>query len=299
MDSLVKAKAISFEEELKSKIYTVRGMQVMLDSDLADLYEIDTKTLNRAVKRNISRFPVKFMFQMNEQDFNSLRYQFGTLKNSRGAHRKYFPYAFNEQGIAMLSAVLKSPTAIEISIKIIDAFVEMRRFLSTNGDLFNKIVQIESNLFSYKISTDERFKEVFNALERNELPKQGVFYNGQVFDAHKLTSELIRRAIDSIVLIDNYIDDNVLTLLSKRKPDVSAIIYTKKISKQLRLDIQKHSEQYPKITIKQFSKSHDRFLIIDEMEVYHIGASLKDLGKSWFAFSRIEMDASDILDRLP
>ncbi len=287
-----------FTEELKSKIYTVRGMQVMLDSDLATLYGVETKNLNKAVARNSDRFPVKFRFIINKEESESLRFQIGTLKNERGKHPKYLPHVFTEQGVAMLSAILRSATAIEVSVKIMDAFVEMRRFLQTNGNVYSRLIDVEKRQFTHELSTHEKFEKVFNALGAHELPKQGVFYNGQVYDSYSFTCDLIRTAKKSIVLLDNFVDDTVLTILSKRQENVSASIYTKNISKQLKLDLEKHNEQYPEISVTKFSDSHDRFLIIDEKDVYHIGASLKDLGKTWFAFSRFEKGAVEMLGRL-
>ncbi len=287
-----------FSEELKGKIYTVRGMQVMLDSDLAELYNVETKALNRAVKRNIARFPIKFRFQLSENEFEILRCQIGTLRFEHGKHRKYLAHVFTEQGIAMLSAILKSSVAIEVSVKIMDAFVEMRKFLQLNGDMYSRLVNVETRLFTHELSTHEKFEKVFNALGAQELPKQGVFYNGQVYDSYSFTCDLIRTAKKSIVLLDNFVDDTVLTILSKRQENVSASIYTKNVSKQLKLDLEKHNEQYPEIAVTKFSDSHDRFLIIDEKDVYHIGASLKDLGKTWFAFSRFDKGAVEMLGRL-
>jgi phage regulator Rha-like protein len=200
--------------------------------------------------------------------------------------RRYLPYAFTEQGVSMLSAVLRSETAVKVSIQIIHAFVEMRRFLQANASIFARMDSMEKRQFALESKTMENFEKVFQALEAAEPPKQGIFYNGQVHDAHAFVSELIRTAKKSLVLIDNYIDDSVLTLLTKRKKGVTASIYTQSISKQLTLDLDKHNAQYPPIEIHTFKDAHDRFLILDERDIYHIGASLKDLGKKWFAFSK-------------
>ncbi|MGL1958897.1 MAG: ORF6N domain-containing protein [Colwellia sp.] len=287
-----------FTEELKGKIYTVRGMQVMLDSDLAELYEVPTKVFNQSVKRNIGRFPDNFRFQLSTSEYDSLRSQFVTLKNLRGQHRKYIPYVFTEQGVGMLSGVLNSEKAVSVSISIINTFVKMRHFIQSNGNLFTRVEQIEKRQIKYELITDTKFTEVFDALGTNDIPKQGIFYNGQMYDAYAFTSDLIRTAKKSIVLLDNFVDDTVLTILSKRQENVSASIYTKNIPKQLKLDLEKHNEQYSEISVTKFSDSHDRFLIIDEKEVYHIGASLKDLGKTWFAFSRFDKGAVEMLGRL-
>ncbi|MBU2639365.1 MAG: ORF6N domain-containing protein [Nanoarchaeota archaeon] len=304
-------KLILNKEEIKSKIYTIRGLQVMLDEELAELYQVETKQLNRAVKRNIERFPERFMFQLTTSEYDSLRFQNGTLnkenlisqiatlKNKRGVHRKYLPYAFTEQGVAMLSGVLKSDIAIKISIQIIDAFVSMRRFISKNAEIFSRLDTVERKQLESQIKTDKNFEKVFEAIENKEfVKKQGIFFNGQIFDAYKFFSDIIRTASNSIVLIDNYIDDSVLTLFAKRKKNVKVTIFTKEISKQLLLDLKKYNSQYPLIEVKEFKQSHDRFLIIDNKEVYHIGASLKDLGKKWFAFSKFDKEAFTILDKL-
>ena len=296
------------EETIKNNIYTIRGFQVMLDRDLAELYCVESKRLNEQVKRNIDRFPENFRFQLTENEFNNLRSQFvtssyqeplrsqfATLENMRGKHRKYLPYVFTEQGVAMLSAVLKSQTAVQTSIYIINAFVQMRKFISNNALIFQRLDLLEQKQFK----TDERVDAVLSAIEDKSIkPKQGIFYDGQVYDAYLFVSELIKSAKESIVLIDNYCDESVLTLLSKREADVKATIYTKNLTKQLQLDLQKYNAQYQKIELKKFDSSHDKFLILDEKDVYHIGASLKDLGKKWFAFSKFEMDALDILLRL-
>ena len=310
---------------IQALIHTIRGEQVMLDSDLAEIYGVETKVFNQAVKRNIERFPKAFRFQLTEEEYDSLktrlegsssdeglrsqnatsrdagalRSQIVTLdKGGRGKHRKYLPYAFTEQGVSMLSAVLRSETAVKVSIQIIHAFVEMRRFLQANASVFARMDSMEKRQFALESKTMENFEKVFQALEAAEPPKQGIFYNGQVHDAHTFVSELIRTAKKSLVLIDNYIDDSVLTLLTKRKKGVTASIYTQSISKQLTLDLDKHNAQYPPIEIHTFKDAHDRFLILDERDIYHIGASLKDLGKKWFAFSKFETGAVAMLDKL-
>ncbi|MGL1937366.1 MAG: ORF6N domain-containing protein [Fibrobacterales bacterium] len=298
MDSLVKNDALEYEFDLESRIYEVRGKQVIFDRDLAKIYNVESKRINEQRKRNSDRFPIDFCFQLTQIEVDSLRSQNATLKNGRGNHRKYLPYVFTEQGVAMLATVLKSKEAIQVSIVIIKVFVRMRQVLQNNGDVFLKLQDLDVRQKDQELRTEVRFKQVFNALETYGLPKQGVFFEGQVFDAHTFASDLIRSAKTSLLLIDNFVDDTVLTLLSKRNTNVSASIYTKKISNQLELDLQKHNEQYPGITIKQFSKSHDRFLIIDEKDVYHIGASLKDLGKSWFAFSKLDKGAMEMVIRL-
>ncbi|MFA6598813.1 MAG: ORF6N domain-containing protein [Ignavibacteriaceae bacterium] len=310
---------------IQKKIYTIRGEQVMLDSDLASFYGVETKALNQAVKRNIERFLEEFMFALDENEWEALRFQFGTLKEEnnslryqngastdeslrsqivtlkkrRGKHRKYLPFAFTEQGVAMLSGVLKSETAVKMSIQIISAFVAMRKFIINNAQLFQRIDTVERKQLKYEMETDEKFEKVFNELQRNELdPKQGIFFDGQIFDAYKFVSGLIRKAERSIVLIDNYIDETTLDLFSKKRKDVVLTVLTKKITKAILLDVEKFNAQYPSVVIKEFTDAHDRFIIIDDKEVYHFGASLKDLGKKWFAFSKFDKAAFSLLENL-
>lgn len=301
-------------QAVAARIFTLRGVQVLLDSHLAEMYAVETKALNRAVKRNADRFPASFCFQLSAEEWADLRFQFGTSSPeaslrfqsgtletpARGRHRKYLPYAFTEQGIAMLSAVLHSPTAVNVSIRIIEAFVEMRRFLLNHSHLIQKMEQVEVRQLRHIADTDEKFNQVFNALtgKPEEPPRQGIFFEGQIFDAYTFASDLIRRAKKSIILVDNYVDDSVLLLLSKRRPAVAATIYTKKISAPLALDLQKHQAQYPAIQIKTLAGFHDRFLVLDGDTLYHLGASLKDLGKQCFAFSRLDSFATELRQQL-
>ncbi len=289
-------KPIITRQEIESQIYTLRGQQVMLDSDLARIYQVGTKVFNQAVKRNTERFPENFCFQLTQDEFNAinLRSQFVTSSLNYGG-RRYLPYAFTEQGIAMLSAVLRSDIAIKVSIEIMNAFVEMRKILVNNAALFHRLDKIELK----QIDADQKFEEIFKAMESGKLySEKGIFYNGQIFDAYTFVSDIIRSAQSSIILIDNYVDDTVLTLLGKRNDNVSATIYTKSISNQLRLDVQRYNSQYASVEVEIFSDSHDRFLIIDKSELYHIGASLKDLGKKWFAFSRMDVEVGRMLQIL-
>lgn len=284
-------------QSIQNKIYTIRDTQVMLDEDLAVLYGVEAKRLNEQVKRNIERFPEKFRFQLTENEYENLRSQFATLSFEKGwgKHRKYLPYVFTEQGVSMLSAVLKSQTAIEVSIKIIDTFVEMRKFISLNANIFQRFERVEQRLSLH----DEQFNKIFEAIENNEVQqKQHIFYDGQIFDAYLFVSDIIKSAKTSIKLLDNYIDESTLVLFTKRDIKVTMKIYTKTLSKQLQLDLQKHNAQYPKIEIETFDLSHDRFLIIDDIDVYHFGASLKDLGKKWFAVSKIDIDSFEMLRKL-
>lgn len=287
-------KPIINPKEIQNLIYSIRGKQVMLDSDLASLYQVETKNLNKAVKRNPERFPASFCFQLTEEETQNLRFQFGTSSLSYGG-RRYLAYAFTEQGVAMASAILRSDIAVKVSVEIMEAFVEMRRMLLSNASLFHRLDNIELK----QLEADQKFEELFKALESDKLhSEKGIFYNGQIFDAYAFVSDIIRSAKNSIILLDNYVDDTVLTLFGKRNANVTVTIYTKNFSNQLRLDLQRYNSQYPPIEVELFSDAHDRFLIIDDTELYHIGASLKDLGKKWFAFSRMDIEVGRMLQIL-
>ncbi len=284
-------------DNIQNRILTVRGKQVMLDSDLAELYDVSTGRVNEQVKRNIERFPEDFMFQLTKKEWDEffLRSQNATLNTGRGRHRKYLPFVFTEQGVSSLSGVLKSEIAVKVNIAIMRAFVGMRKFLMENATVFQRLDKIELK----QLETDKKVGSIIKALEDKSIkPNQGIFFNGQVFDAYSFVSGLIRSAKKSIILIDNYIDDTVLTHFTKRKKGVSFTIFTKNISKQFQLDIEKHNAQYEHITVKIFKEAHDRFLILDKKEVYHFGASLKDLGKKWFAFSKMQASSVTILNSI-
>ena len=268
----------------------------MIDKDLALLYGVETKRLNEQVKRNIERFPGDFMFQLTLEE--CLRSQIATLNQAQGKHLKYLPFAFTENGIAMLSSVLRSETAIAVNIKIMRTFTKIRKSVPQDSNLLNRVELIEYNQSDMRkllLETTNKVDSIFQHMQsRDKLPVQGIFFDGQIYDAYTFVAELVRKAARRIVLIDNYIDDTVLTILSKRADGVEATIYTGKISKQLQLDIDKHNAQYPPVKVMIFSKAHDRFLIIDDA-VYLIGASIKDLGKKWFGFTLMENTVADEL----
>ena len=295
------------QKQIENKIFVFRDTQVMIDRDLADMYQVETRVLNQAVKRNIERFPEAFRFQLTEDETNELVTncdRFGFLKSQnvtsssrsqnvtlnksgskRGQNIKYLPYAFTEQGVAMLSAVLRSDVAVKVSIQIINAFVEMRKLIANHSGLLQRMEGIERK----QLETDQKFEKVFKALESKDvIPTQGIFFDGHVFDAYALVAKIISSAKKSIVLIDNYINEDTLTHLTKKRKTVRVLLLTKTVTKQLTLDLKKANEQYGNFELKTFTKSHDRFLIIDDTKIYHLGASLKDLGKKWFAFSKLD-----------
>jgi hypothetical protein len=280
---------------IESKIYTIRGVQVMLDRDLAVLYGVKSIRLREQVKRNSERFPDDFMFELdeNEIDFMVSHFAIPSKQHLGGAK----PYVFTEQGVSMLSSVLRTDVAVQMSIQIIRAFVSMKKFISNNANLFEKIEQIEKRQLTYEIKSDEKFETLFKALQSDIKPSKGIFYDGQIFDAYNFISELIRSAKSSIMLIDNYIDDTTLLQFAKNQ-NIKVTLFTHTITKQLQNDLNKYNAQYNPIEIKTFKNSHDRFLIIDEKEIYHIGASLKDLGKKWFGFSKFESDSFGLIEKL-
>ena len=275
-------------DNIKNLIYTIRGKQVMLDSDVAMLYHYETKNINKAMKRNIERFPEDFCFQLTEKEVENLRFQFGTssLEKENYGGRRYLPYVYTEQGISMLAGVLKNEIAIQVSISIIRAFIEMRRFILLNGQIFQEIDDIKGQLLEH----DKKFDEVFDELQRKQESefKQSIFFDGQIYDAYSLIIDIIRKAKQKILIIDNYIDDSILKMLSKKNKDVEVVILTSQNSNIRKLDIQKFNKQYPVLKLAYTNKFHDRFIIIDNKELYHVGASLKDLGKKCFAISRID-----------
>ena len=261
----------------------------MLDSDVAMLYHCETKYINRVVKRNIERFPEEFCFQIKEGEFETMWCQFVTASNSekeKYRNKKYLPYVFTEQGIAMLSALLKSDIAIKTSITIMKAFIEMRRFIVYNGQIFQEINIIKDKLLEH----DKKINEAFNQFQQRKEDdiKQQIFFEGQIYDAYSLIIDIIKRAKKKILIIDNYIDDSILKMLSKKDKNVKVIILTSEKCNISKLDIQKFNKQYSTLEVAKTTKFHDRFIIIDNKELYHIGASLKDLGKKCFAISKIE-----------
>ena len=318
-NEIVKAESQQLQplENIENLIHVIRDKQVMLDRDLARLYGVETNRLNEQVKRNIERFPSDFMFQISKEEFEGLRSQFATsnvkaidltsqfaTSNKRGGQR-YMPYAFTENGVAMLSGVLRSPQAVSMNIQIMRAFTAMRRFLAANAQVFQRLAVIEQiqlslvahqeKIETHQETTDQKVEEIFRRLDEGSAkPTEGILFDGQIFDAYTFISDRIREAKTRIILIDNYPDDSVLKMLDKRKKGVSAKIYSKMLLPQVKIDIAKHNAQYASIDLVPFDRAHDRFLCIDDT-VYHIGASLKDLGKKWFAFSIMNTWTTDEL----
>ena len=268
--------------DIQNMIYTFRGKQVMIDRDLASLYQVQTKRLNEQVKRNSGRFPAEFCFKLSDKEKDELVAncdRFKTLKHSSSN-----PYAFNEQGIAMLSAVLKSDIAVEVSIKIMNSFVKMRKFLLSNKEMFARLDRVELK----QLETDQKLEKVFNYIATNTEVKQNIFFDGQIYDAFSFIVGLVQKAKKEIILIDNYVDVHTLNILCKKDKGVDIIVATAGKGSLSTKDITKFNAQYPKLLVKTTTDFHDRFLIIDKTEVYHIGASIKDAGKKSFGITKIE-----------
>ena len=288
---------IEDNKEIQSMIYTFRGRQVMLDSDLARLYQVETKYLNRQRNRNAERFPEDFCFQLSKEEYEILRCQNVTSKKENGSGgRRYLPYVFTEQGIAMLSSVLKSEVAAKTSINIMRAFVEMRKFLISNNEMFARLDRVELK----QLETDKKLEEVFDYIATTKEVKQKIFFNGQIYDAFSLMVEIVEKAEKELILIDNYVDVNTLNILSKKKDGVNVLIVTSGKGNLTDKDIAKFNSQYPKLTVKISKDFHDRFLIIDRKEVYHIGASIKDAGKKSFGITKLEVEelTKSLLDKV-
>ena len=278
-------------EEIKNLIYTIRGKQVMVDRDVAMLYHYETKKINQAVKRNIDRFPERFCFQLTEEELEIMWSQIVTtskLEENKYRSKKYLPYVFTEQGIAMLSGILKSEVAVQASIKIMDAFVEMRKFISINKNLFEKVINIENKMDKKFIEHDKKFDIIFDQLQVEDNIKQRVFFEGQIYDAYSIIIDIIKKANKKILIIDNYVDDSVLKMLTKKKNNVEVVILTSSKSNIQNIDIQKFNKEYPILKVAKTNKFHDRFIVIDNEEMYHLGASIKDLGKKCFGINKIE-----------
>ena len=296
-------------DDFKGKIYTIRGVQVMLDSDLAEIYGYEVKKLNQQVKRNINRFPPDFMFQLTREEFNLVKSQYENIDlksqfvtSSWGGIRK-LPNAFTEQGIYMLATVLRGDLADQQSIFIMRAFREMRNFLQNNASLFAEIDTIQKHLIESDIhhkEHDKQIAELFSLMDKYKVKDtQGIFFQGQIFDAYAKFQSFIAQAQKEIVLIDNYVDITVLERLSTKNNGVDVIIYTLPNTRLTTQDVRSFNAQYPTLTVRHTTSMHDRFLIIDNSILYHLGASLKDLGRKCFAFELFDASfISDILDKV-
>ena len=283
----MRKKQLIFQEKLLNKnlIYTIRGMQVMLDSDVANLFKYTTKNINKSVKNNAERFPEYYCFQLTTKEYNSLMTRrYNITKIGRSNNRKYLPYVFTEYGITMLAALLKSEVAVNISIKIVNTFMQMRKNFSENNQVFERLTSLEYKL----LEQEKKINNILGELKFEENIKQKIFFKGQIYDAYSIIIDIIKSANKKILIIDNYIDDNVLKMLSKKKKDVEVTILTSIKSNIEKLDIKKFNKEYPILKLEKTNKFHDRFIIVDNKEMYHLGASIKDLGKKCFGINKIE-----------
>ena len=287
---------------IEKLIYVIRDKQVMIDSDLAMLYQVETGALNRAVKRNIKRFPDDFRFQLTVEEYENLKCQIGisSLNENGYGGRRTLPYVFTEQGISMLASVLHSDIAINVSIGIMRVFVEMRRFIANNALLFERISNVELKQLEYQKQTDEKLEQIFEYISEHEEASQKIFFDGQIYDAFSLIVSLIQKAEKEITLIDGYVDVGTFNLLAKKNEGVSVTVYTHQRTRLSNIDVANFNAQYPALEVKYTSVFHDRFLILDGKTAYHIGASLKDAGKKTFGITLIndESITKDILLRL-
>lgn len=283
---------IAVQSNIENKIVVLRGVQVMIDRDIAAIYGVETKRLNEQVKRNIGRFPEEFMFQLTREEVDSVKSHFATSRNNMfegqdGGTRK-LPYAFTEHGVTMLASVLKSETAVKASVQIVKAFVSMRHFLQSNAEIFAELKFIRQHQLETDVhlrESDKKIDHLFSLMDKYNIDEtQGIFFQGQIFDAYAKFESFIQSAKKEIILIDGYVDLSVLERLAKKNNGVTVTIYTDPKTKLTAQDIQKFNAQYPTLTLRHTTKMHDRFMIIDGTVLYHIGASLKDLGKKCFAF---------------
>ena len=297
--------AVPDDTFIKSRILTVHDVQVMLDRDLAMLYGVETKVLNQAVKRNIARFPHNFMFQLSPQEMEKWKSRFVTSNLSpedeaglkMGLRRP--PYAFTEQGVAMLSAVLRSPAAVEVSIRIMEIFVAMRKALASVAPILARLETAERRQIADQARNEERFDAIFKAMDGGDIPPQKVFFNGKHYDAYSFAKKLVRKATKSIVLVDGYCDDVTLDILAGKRGGANVTVATVAKTAIMPTAVMKFNKQNPALTVKTTGLFHDRFLILDGNELYHFGASLKDLGRQYCAVSKMDaMFIPSIMERI-
>ena len=294
-------------DSIRSRILTIRGVQVILDRDIAILYGVETKALNQAVKRNRERFPDRFMFQLTEEELGNWKSQIVTsnpsLEQSIRMGVRRAPYAFTEQGVAMLSAVLRSETAIRVSIQIMDAFSAMRRSLASIAPILSRLDVVERRQITDQSRNEERFDAIFKAMDGGDFPPQKVFFDGKHYDAYSFARKLVRKAKKNIVLVDNYCDDVTLDILSQKCGGADVLIATTHKSATKFISptaVAKFNKQNPTLTIKTVGSFHDRFLILDGTELYHFGASMKDLGRQYCAITKMDaMFIPSIMQRIP
>ena len=288
------------DASIKSRILTIRGVQVMLSSDLSLLYDVEVKYLHRQVKRNANRFPSDFVLHLSPDEANALRCQNVTSK--RGGDR-YGVLAFTEQGVAMLSSVLKSDRAAAVNVAIMRVFVAMRKALASVAPVLERIEMVEKRQITDQTHNEERFDAIFKAMDGGDFPPQKVFFDGKHYDAYSFARKLVRRAKKNIILVDNYCDDVTLDILSQKSGGADVVIATTHKSATKFMSptaVAKFNKQNPTLTIKTVGSFHDRFLILDGIELYHFGASMKDLGRQYCAITKMDaMFIPSIMQRIP
>jgi len=284
------------DDSIKSRIFTIRGVQVMLDRDLAELYGVSTKALNQAVKRNANRFPSEFMFRLSDSEAKELVTNCDRFRRMR--HSSVPMSAFSEHGIIMVASVLKSEIAAQISVRITQAFVSMRKTLASITPILARLDIVERRHIVDQTRNEERFKLILDAMQDKRFPPQKVFYDGQIYDAFDQMKKFVLMAKSELIVIDPYFDDSVLPLIAQKRPGVSVLVVKNKRKDLLHaVDVARFNAQYANsLTVKESAKFHDRFLIIDKTALIHVGASFNHLGKKCFAFS--SMDKSNIPDIL-
>ena len=297
----MKNELLQIDDDVKiaERIHVIRGQQVILDSDVAFLFRTDVKKLNQQMKRNVGRFPIDFCFKLNSIEFNNLRSQNVTIEVGY-KNRKYLPYAYTEHGIIALAGVLKSDVAEKMSVEIVRQFIQMKKFITENGDVLLKLAQLQNRQINFEIETNKRFDEILKLINKADLPKQVLFFDGQYYDAYDFISSLIRKADKTICLIDPFCDNRALTFLSNKKPIAEAIICKSNKTKLTNKEIDIFIKQYGNVQIINNNNIHDRFLIIDNIECYSLGTSLNFAGKKTFVITKIEDEIiiTSILERI-
>lgn len=279
---------IESQEDIGKKIIFVRGVHVMLDTDVAELFGVETKNLNKAMKRNTERFPEDFCFQLNSEEFKNLRFQNATSSPDNYGGRRYLPYVYTEHGVVALAGVLKSEIAAKMSVAVARAFVQMRHFIMENGDVLLKLAQLQNRQINFEIETNKKFDEVIKMINKADLPKQVLFFEGQYYDAYDFITSIIRKAKESIILIDLYCDSRALLFLGNKAKDVNLTICKSSKAKLLSEEIEIFIQQHGDISLLDIDNFHDRFLIIDNQECFSLGASLNYAGKKTFVVTKIE-----------
>lgn len=289
-NSLLPNISISSNKNIEDCIYNIRGQQVMLDSDIAEFFDVEAKRINEQMKRNKARFPEDFCFQLNSLEFKTLKSQNATSNIGRGGKQK-LPFVYSEHGIIALAGVLKSETADKMSVEIARKFIQMRKFILENGDVLLALAKLQNKQLEFENETNQKFEQIFKLIEKLDLPKAALFYNGEWFDAFDFIVGIIRKAKKSIILVDPYCDNKALSFLKYKSEGVEVLICNTSKSKLENEELSRFESQYGVIKVRTLTNLHDRFLIIDEEECYDLGASLNYAGKKLFMINKIDTTA--------